>query len=136
MNQNNEREPTGKLVVRVCAMPRDVNANGDIFGGWLLSNIDIAGVGFAQEITGQRLTTVAIESMSFAAPVHVGEFVCFYATNLGVGRTSIRVGIEAWTINHTDKKAQRRLVSDAVFTYVAINDSGRPTPIEILPVSE
>jgi acyl-CoA thioesterase YciA len=123
------REPKGKLVVRVCAMPKDVNWNGDIFGGWLLSHLDLAGAGLAQEVSCSRVTTVAVDSMCFEAPVRVGEFVCFYATNLGIGNTSVRIGMEAWATNPSKGSGQRHLVSEAVFTYVALNDAGKPTKI-------
>ena len=122
-------EPKGELIVQVCAMPKDVNANGDIFGGWLLSHMDLAGAGFAQKIAHTRVTTVAIDSMCFEAPIHIGEFVSFYTTNQGVGNTSIRVAIEAWSINLITPHAAPNLVSQAVFTYVALNDSGKPTRI-------
>jgi acyl-CoA thioesterase YciA len=121
-------EPTGKLVLRICAMPKDVNANGDIFGGWLLSHIDLAGAGLAQEVARSRVATVAIESMSFDAPIQVGEYVCFYAQVQKIGRTSIRVGIESFALNLI-KNESSRLVSRAAFTYVALDDHGRPTPV-------
>ena len=125
-----KREPKGKLVVRVWAMPKDTNANGDIFGGWLLSHLDVAGAALAQEVSRSRVATVAVDSMCFEAPINVGEFVCFYAENLGVGRTSIRVGIEAWAINLTHESEEHRLVSAAAFTYVALDESRKPKPIQ------
>ena len=124
-----KREPKGKLVVRVCAMPKDVNANGDIFGGWLLSHMDLGGAALAMETSRSRVTTVAIDSMAFASPIQVGEFVCFYADVLKIGNTSARIGIEAWAVNLIKTPEQRRLVSDAVFTYVALDKKGKPTPI-------
>jgi acyl-CoA thioesterase YciA len=110
-------------------MPKDVNANGDIFGGWLLSQIDLAGAALAQEIARTWVTTVAVDSMSFDAPIQVGEYVCFYARQLKIGTTSIRVGIEAWAVNLV-KNEPRHLVSRAAFTYVALNEHGKPTPIQ------
>lgn len=124
-----KRKPKGKLILRVCAMPKDVNANGDIFGGWLLSQIDLAGAGLAQEVAQSRVATVAIDSMSFAAPIRVGEYVCFYAETLKIGNTSVRVGIDVWAVNMTESGSQH-LVSEAVFTYVALDESRRPTPIK------
>jgi acyl-CoA thioesterase YciA len=123
------KKANGKLVIQVCAMPKDVNANGDIFGGWLLSHLDLAGAALAQEISRSRVTTVAVDSMSFKAPIHVGEYVCFYAENLGIGNTSLRVGIEAWAVNLTEESKAKHLVSAAVFTYVALDNNGKPHPI-------
>lgn len=122
-------EPKGQLALRICAMPKDVNANGDIFGGWLLSHIDLAGASLAMEVARARVTTVAVESMSFEAPVHVGEYVCFYAEVQKIGNTSIRIGIETWATNLTTDE-DRRLVSRAAFTYVALDESGKPTPVQ------
>ena len=124
-----QKEPKGKLVVRICAMPKDVNANGDIFGGWLLSHMDLGGAALAMETARSRVTTVAIDSMAFASPIQVGEFVCFYADVLKIGNTSTRIGIEAWAVNPTNTPEQRRLVSDAIFTYVALDENGKPTRI-------
>lgn len=124
-----QTEPKGKLALRICAMPKDVNANGDIFGGWLLSHIDLAGASLAMETARARVTTVAIESMSFEAPVHVGEYVSLYAEVQKIGNTSIRIGIETWAVNLTTGNAQR-LVSRAAFTYVALGETGKPTPIK------
>lgn len=122
-------EPQGELVVRLAAMPRDVNAHGDIFGGWLLSYMDIAGAGYCQKISRQRYVTVAVESMKFIKPIAVGEFVCCYAQNLGIKNTSMRVGLQAFAINLEDKDSERRLVATGVFVYVSIDKNGRPTPI-------
>ena len=124
------REPKGKLVTRLMAMPKDLNANGDVFGGWVLSHLDIAGAALAKEISRSRVVTVAVDSMSFDNPVHMGEFVCFYAENLGIGKTSIRIGLEAWAIDLTHKHEEHRLVSAATFTYVALGEDGKPAPIQ------
>lgn len=123
------REPKGQLQVRVCAMPKDANFNGDIFGGWLLSHLDLAGAGFAASIAKKRVTTVAIESMTFEKPVYVGEFVCFHAETQKIGRTSIRVGLEAWAIAPAEPDSVRRLVCEAAFTYVALDEDRKPTPV-------
>lgn len=123
------REPKGKLVTRLMTMPKDLNPNGDIFGGWVLSHLDIAGAALAKEISRSRVVTVAVDSMSFDNPIQMGEFVCFYAENLGIGNTSIRIGLEAWAIDLTHKHEEHRLVSAATFTYVALDENGRPTSI-------
>ena len=111
------REPKGELAIRTLAMPADANPNGDIFGGWLLSQMDIAG----------RVVTVAIDAMTFHTPVLVGDVVCCYADVRKVGRTSLTLVIEAWAITRTD--GTRRLVTEGTFTYVAIDDAKRPRPV-------
>lgn len=93
---NTETEPRGDLCIRTLAMPADTNQNGDIFGGWLLSQMDVAGGVFAANTTKSRTVTVAIEAMNFRKPVYVGDLVSVYATLARVGRTSITVRLEAW----------------------------------------
>src|ERR1700739_2940308 len=93
---NTETEPQGDLCIRTLAMPADTNQNGDIFGGWLLAQLDVAGGGFAGKSTKPRPCTVAIEAMNFRKPVNVGDLVSVYATLVRVGRTSITVRLEAW----------------------------------------
>jgi len=119
--------PTGELVIRVVAMPANTNENGDIFGGWVVSHMDLAGACLAKQYTSYRVTTVAINSMVFIAPVHVGDSICCYAEKLRIGRTSITVKVETWAVGVGNKK--RRQVTEGVFTYVAINEQGRPVPV-------
>ena len=88
--------PQGELALQTVAMPADTNANGDIFGGWLLSQMDIAGGVAASEVAGGRVATVAIQGMSFLTPVHVGAVVTCYCDILDIGRSSVRVLIEVW----------------------------------------
>jgi len=120
--------PKGKLSIRTLAMPKDTNGNGDIFGGWLLSQMDIAGFSVLRRYSPHRFTTVSIESMSFIAPVHVGDFVCCYSHIEQVGRTSVTVQVEAWVIREDDQVRQR--VTQGLFKYVAINNQGKPTPVD------
>ena len=97
-SSNHETEPRGDLCTRTLAMPADTNQNGDIFGGWLLSQMDIGGGVFASKITKTRNVTVAIDAMNFRKPVYVGDLVSVHANLVRVGRTSITVHLEAWVI--------------------------------------
>jgi acyl-CoA thioesterase YciA len=121
---NTETEPAGDLCIRTLAMPADTNQNGDIFGGWLLSQMDLAGGVFASKITKSRTVTVAIEAMNFRKPVFVGDLVSVHATLVRIGKTSITVHLDAWVLRR--KEMQSILVTDGNFTYVAIDDQGRP----------
>ena len=119
--------PHGELTVRVIAMPADTNANGDIFGGWVISRMDQAGGIKGVERAKGRVVTIAIEAMTFIRPVHVGDVLEVYATVESVGRTSMKIHIEAWVrrfMTHHHEK-----VTDANFTFVAIDDNGKPRPI-------
>ena len=123
-----DTEPRGDLCIRTLAMPADTNANGDIFGGWLLSQMDVGGGVFASKIANSRTVTVAIEAMTFRKPVFVGDVVTVYADTIRVGHTSITVRIEAWVSRRNE--AHSILVTDGNFTYVAIDDQGKPQPIK------
>lgn len=121
------QEPEGTLATRTLAMPKDANLNGDIFGGWVVSQMDIAGASEAYKKAKCRVTTVAIDSMSFLSPIHVGDFVCCYAKLLKVGRTSLQVKVSTWAVSATGEG--RHQVTEGLFVYVAIDDKGRPIPI-------
>jgi acyl-CoA thioesterase YciA len=125
---NTETEPGGDLCIRTLAMPADTNANGDIFGGWLLSQMDIGGGVFASKIAKSRTVTVAIEAMNFRKAVYVGDLVSVHANLVRVGRTSITVHLEAWVLRRKDR--QSILVTDGNFTYVSIDEQGHPQPIQ------
>lgn len=120
-------EPKGALTLRTLAMPRDVNTNGDIFGGWVLSQMDIAGGIVAGERAEGRVATIAVDAMKFIRPVKVGDVLCIYAEVNRVGRTSMALGIEAWILR--DRVGAREKVTEAVFTFVAIDEHGRPRPV-------
>lgn len=120
-------QPQGELVIRTIAMPADTNANGDIFGGWLLSQMDLGGAIYARNLARSRVTTVAIDAMTFITPVYVGDIVSCHATLMKVGRTSIRIEVEAWA--QRAKGGEHVRVTHGTFTYVAINDKGRPHPV-------
>ncbi|MGA7808627.1 acyl-CoA thioesterase [Bradyrhizobium sp.] len=121
-------EPQGDLCIRTLAMPADTNANGDIFGGWLLSQMDIGGGVFASKVAKSRTVTVAIEAMNFRKPVFVGDLVSVHANLVRIGRTSVTAHLEAWVLRR--KERQSILVTDGNFTYVSIDDDGHPRVIE------
>ncbi|HUN94743.1 MAG TPA: acyl-CoA thioesterase [Bradyrhizobium sp.] len=121
-------EPSGDVCIRMLAMPADANANGDIFGGWLLSQMDLGGGVFASKIASSRTVTVAIEAMNFRKPVFVGDLVSVHANLVRIGRTSITVHLEAWVLRR--KEVQSILVTDGNFTYVAIDDHGHPQAVK------
>jgi len=116
--------PQGELTLRTLAMPRDVNTNGDIFGGWVLSQMDIAAGILAGERSMGRATTVALDAMKFIRPVRVGDVLCIYGRVVRVGRTSMGIEIEAWV--RRGRIGDREKVTEAMFTFVAIDDAGRP----------
>jgi len=120
-------QPHGELTVRLVAMPSDTNANGDIFGGWVLSQMDQAGGIAAVERAQGRVVTVAVEAMTFIRPVRVGDVLCVYTSIDHVGRTSMKVHIEAWAQRFQTHRREK--VTDATFTFVAIDESGRPRPV-------
>ena len=125
---NTEIAPCGDLCTRTLAMPADTNQNGDIFGGWLLSQMDIGGGVFASKIAKSRTVTVAIEAMNFRKPVFVGDLVSVHANLVRVGRTSVTVRLEAWVLRR--REMQSILVTDGNFTYVSIDDQGHPQEIK------
>ncbi len=127
INTSNKTEGKGELCVRTLAMPGDTNPNGDIFGGWVLSQMDIAGGIFSGKHCHGRTVTVAIESMTFLKPVLVGDVLCCYCDLIKEGNTSITLKIEAWTIRRFE--TQRVLVTEGVFTYVAVDEERRPRSI-------
>ncbi len=119
--------PQGEATLRTEAMPADVNVNGDIFGGWVLAQMDIAsGIVAATRAKG-RVTTVAVDAMKFIRPVGVGDVLCIWAQVDRVGSSSMAIGIEAWVVRH--RTGVNEKVTEAVFTYVAINEAGKPRPV-------
>ncbi len=120
--------PRGELVLRTLALPRDTNPNGDIFGGWLLSQMDIAGGLAAKHFVNNPVATVAIEAMTFHKPVFVGDVVCCYADLGRVGNTSVTFDIQAWVVRGA-KAGSRIKVTEGEFTFVSIGADRRPQPI-------
>ena len=122
-------EPRGELSTRTLAMPADANPSGDIFGGWVLSQMDIAGgIAAAQRAQG-RVATVAVTAMTFYRPVNVGDVLCVYAEIGRIGTTSITIHLEAWALR--GRLGQRVKVTQGEFVFVAIDDSGRPRPVPV-----
>ena len=117
-------EPTGEVAIRTIAMPADTNVNGDIFGGWLMSQMDLAAGTVAHRRARSRVATVAVDSMSFIHPVFVGDQVTLYARVVSTGRTSMRIFVEAWRRARMDANSQK--VTEATFVFVAIGEDRRP----------
>lgn len=117
--------PTGELILRTMPMPADTNSNGDIFGGWIMSQMDIAGGMLAKEIMQGRCATVAANAFQFISPVNVGDIVCCYGTIKQVGNTSLTLGLQIWIKRNVESGlTDDVLVTAADFTYVAINENG------------
>jgi len=123
--------PDIEPALRAIAMPADANANGDIFGGWLLSQMDLAGSSVAIRRARGRVATVAITGMSFRRPVFIGDEVTCYAIVTKVGHTSLTVRIESWVRRARGGMGDTPIaVTDGIFTYVAIGDDGKPRPVD------
>ncbi len=119
--------PRGELSLRTLAMPRDANPNGDIFGGWVLSQMDIAaGMSASQRARG-RVATVAIDAMTFKLPVYVGDILCVYTDIERVGTSSMAIHVEAWVLR--DRMGERLKVTEGKFTFVAIDGQRKPRPV-------
>ena len=125
--QRQGEQPLGELTVRQIAMPADTNANGDIFGGWVMSQMDSAGGIAGVERAQGRVVTVAVDAMQFLAPVKVGDVLCVYTRVERVGRTSMTIRVEAWARRFQTRLRER--VTVATFTFVAIDAEGRPRPV-------
>ena len=111
-------------------MPADTNANGDIFGGWIMSQLDLAGGILAKEISRGRVVTVSVSEIVFKKPVDVGDVVCCYGECIRIGRTSMNIKLEVWTKGYlAGETGDREKVCEAQFNYVAINEHGRPRPV-------
>ena len=122
--------PKGELVLRTLAMPADTNANGDIFGGWLMSQMDIGG---AKEIAHGRVVTVRVDGMTFLRPVAVGDVVCCYANCVKRGNTSITINMEVWVKKVSSEPiGQRYKATEALFIYVAVDNQGKPRALPAL----
>ncbi len=120
-------KPHGELTTRTMAMPADSNPAGDIFGGWVLSQMDIAGGICASERAQCRTVTVALDGMHFIRPVKVGDILCVYTRIIGIGNTSLDIGVEAWV--QRDRSRNTVKVTQARFKFVALGLDGRPRPV-------
>lgn len=122
-----ESPPPSPPLIRTVAMPADTNPSGDIFGGWLLAQMDLAAGSAATRRARGRCATVALDAMAFLRPVFVGDEVSLYANVTKVGRTSMQVHVEAWRRNREDEYQER--VTEALFTFVALDDTRRPRAV-------
>ena len=121
--------PTDKeLVLKVIPMPADTNGNGDIFGGWVMAQVDLAGSVLPARLIQGRMATVAVNEFIFKQPVRVGDLLSFFASVVRVGNTSITVQVEVYA-EHIRAQGQHVKVTEALLTYVAIDDEGRPRPV-------
>ncbi|MET3612841.1 acyl-CoA thioesterase YciA [Rhizobium aquaticum] len=119
--------PKGELTLRTLAMPGDANAAGDIFGGWVMAQMDLAcGIRAAERAKG-RVVTAAVKEMAFAMPVKIGDTLCIYSDIQAVGRTSITLNIEVWAQRYLSDRMEK--VTNAIFIMVALDKDGKPTPV-------
>jgi acyl-CoA thioesterase YciA len=117
-------EPKGEITIQTIAMPADSNANGDIFGGWLMAQMDLGGSVLARRRARGRVATVAVDGMEFHKPVRIGDVLAIHSVLDREGRTSMRVAVEAWITRMPAGDHMR--VTKAMFTFVAIDDAGKP----------
>ncbi len=120
-------KPNGELTLQTTAMPADSNYDGDIFGGWLVSQMDLAGAVKANRLARGRVATVAIDSMVFLRPVAIGSVISCYSDVLNIGRSSITIRVEVWAQHYSD--AEARKVTEGQFTFVAIDEHRRTRPV-------
>ena len=119
--------PTGELTLRTLAMPADANAAGDIFGGWVMAQMDLAcGIRAAERARG-RVVTAAVQEMAFAMPVKIGDTLCVYTEIARVGRTSMTLKVETWAQRYLTHVMEK--VTEATFVMVALDAEGKPTPV-------
>jgi acyl-CoA thioesterase YciA len=123
-----KKPPNEEPIIRTIAMPADTNPNGDIFGGWLMSQMDLAAGSIAARVSRGRAATVRVEAMSFLSPVFVGDEVSIYARLMERGRTSMKIDVAAWRRSRESEETTK--VTEAIFTFVAIDDvTRRPRPL-------
>ena len=130
--QSSDNQPRGELSLRMVAMPADTNPAGDIFGGWIMSQMDIGGGILAKEIAKGRVVTVKVDGMTFYKPVNVGHVVCCYGKCTKVGNSSMTIKLEVWvkprTITGEPQKPGFQ-VTEATFTFVAVDEAGKKRPV-------
>jgi acyl-CoA thioesterase YciA len=129
MDTDSKATPKGEMQIRTLAMPADTNPAGDIFGGWVLSQMDVAGGIAARDCAKGRVVTVAVDTMTFYLPVFVGDVVCCYTSILKKGRTSISVNIQTWALR--SNTMERVLMTEGTYTYVSIGDDRKPRPMSV-----
>ena len=128
MSKETTSEPLGELALQTLAMPKDTNANGDIFGGWLVSQMDLAAGIISKKVTKGRSTTVAIQNVTFLRPVSVGTTVSCYCYVVKRGRTSVHIAVDVRT-SHQLNQIDNLKVAEGLFVFVAIDDEGKPRPL-------
>lgn len=121
------RQPKGELTIQTLAMPMSTNANGDIFGGWIVSQMDLAAGVLAKKLAKGRVATVAIHSMTFLKPVHVGDVISCHVELIKQGNTSMTIGVEVWAVPAT--QLERYQVTEGTFVFVAIDEKGKPRQV-------
>ena len=126
-SMNEPTKPSGELVTRTVTMPKDTNPNGDIFGGWRMTQMDLGSGILASKRAKRRVVTVVVDGISFLQPVRVGDTVACYARVESVGRTSMKVPVEVWVQRYM--RTEQTLVIRVVFTYVAVDQMGSPIPV-------
>ncbi|EKE67245.1 acyl-CoA thioesterase [Celeribacter baekdonensis] len=126
-----DQPPTGNPTIRTIAMPADTNPAGDIFGGWLMSQMDLAAGAIAAFTSGGRSATIAVDGMIFHRPVKVGDEVSLYASLIKVGKTSMTIHVGAWRRPREARFIEK--VTEANFVFVALDPDGKPIPVEHLP---
>jgi acyl-CoA thioesterase YciA len=124
MTDTENTAPRGTLTLRISAMPADTNANGDIFGGWVMARMDQAGGMAAVELAHGRVVTVKVDAIQFIRPMKVGDVLCVYTELERIGNTSLTLRIEAWAQRFQTRHME--LVTEATFIFVAIDDNGKP----------
>ena len=134
MVESTSGSPSGELTIRTLAMPKDTNPHGDIFGGWVLSQMDIAGGIYTRKQTGQKTVTVAVDAMEFLLPVLVGDVICCYCRTVKIGRTSMTVDVDVYVSRQFEH--ERIKVTEGRFTYVAIDATRRPVKIRKQSITE
>jgi acyl-CoA thioesterase YciA len=122
--EQDEPSPQGILAQRITALPRETNGFGNVYGGWLVSQMDLAGTAMASRLAAGQVATVSIDRMAFMVPVEVGTQLCFYTQPLEISRSSIRMQVEVWSENPLSLQLPRK-VTESIFVFVAIDDAGR-----------
>lgn len=122
-----QKTPRGELSLKVPAMPRDANAAGDIFGGWVMAQMDSAAGLCASEVAHGRVVTAAVREISFSRPVKIGDTLAIYTDDIRIGRTSITFRVEAWAIRYLSHEME--LVTHAEFVMVALDENGKPKTV-------
>ena len=124
------RQPQGEMVLRTLAMPSDTNPNGDIFGGWLMSQMDMGGAILAKEIANGRVVAVRVDGMTFMKPVAIGDVVSCHAHCIRTGNSSITINVEVWVKKVSSEPIGKSYcTTEAVFIYVAVDESGKSRPL-------